>query len=452
MAFESLQERFSSIIKKMKGQSRLTEKNMEEMLQEVRIALFEADVNYKVVKDFINNIKTKALGQNVFNELNPSQMVVKIVNDELKTLLGSENSTITYEKNKPTIIMLVGLQGTGKTTSAGKLAYLMKNKLNKRVLLAACDVYRPAAVEQLQTIADQVKVDIVNMGTNKSPVDIAVAAKKKAYDDRYDVLIIDTAGRLAIDETLMEELNSIKTKVEPNEILLLVDAMSGQDAVNTALAFDQKIKLTGAIMSKLDSDARGGAALSIAHLTGVAIKFAGVGEKLDQLEIFHPDRMAERILGMGDIISLVEQVQDKIDEKEMKKTAHKMMEGQFTLDDMVAQLKQVRKLGSLSGLLKLIPGMPKITKEQTETAEKEMKQIETIINSMTREEKIDPAILKHSRKQRIARGSGTTAADINRLIKKYDQMKEMMKKIKNNRGGKGGLGGMGGMPPGFPPM
>lgn len=447
MAFESLQDRFTGIIKKLKGQSRLTEKNMEEMLQEIRIALFEADVNYKVVKDFINNIKEKAVGQKVFNELNPSQMVVKIVNDELKLLLGSENASLIVEKNKPTIIMLVGLQGSGKTTSAGKLAYLMKNKMKKKVLLAAADVYRPAAVDQLQTIADQIKVDIVNMGVKVNPVDIAIAARKKAYDDHYDFLIIDTAGRLAVDEVLMEELNQIKQKVDPTEILLLVDAMSGQDAVNTALAFDKKIKITGAIMSKLDSDARGGAALSIAHLTGIAIKFAGIGEKLDQLDVFHPDRMADRILGMGDIVSLVEQVQDKIDEKEMKKVASKMMEGQFSLDDMLKQLKQVQKLGSLSGLMKLIPGMPKISKEQTTAAEKEMKQIEVIINSMTNEEKTSPEILKHSRKQRIAKGSGTTAADINRMLKKYDQMKLMMKHMKNKKGGYGG-----GMPPGFPSM
>lgn len=448
MAFESLSDRFSGIIKKLKGQSRLTEKNMEEMIQEVRVALFEADVNYKVVKKFVDNIKEKAIGQKVFNELNPSQMVVKIVHDELKDLLGSDDSELHFQANRPTIMMLVGLQGTGKTTSAGKLAYLFKNKLKKKVLLAAADVYRPAAIDQLDQIAKQVGVDIVNLGNKVNPVEIAKTARKKAFDDHYDVLIIDTAGRLTIDEPLMLELNHIKEEVKPDEVLLLVDAMSGQDAVNTALSFDQKLKITGAIMSKLDSDARGGAALSIRHLTGIPIKFAGIGEKLDQLDQFHPDRMADRILGMGDIVSLVEKVQDKIDEKEAKAAAQKMMDGHFDLDDMLNQLKQVQKLGSLGSLMKMIPGMPKIDQSQLSAAEKEMKTLEVIIHSMTKEERQNPDILKHSRKQRIAKGSGKTAADINRVIKKYEQMREMMKKMKGMKNGRM----PGGMPPGFPPM
>ena len=448
MAFESLSDRFSGIIKKLKGQSRLTEKNMEEMIQEVRVALFEADVNYKVVKKFVDNIKEKAIGQKVFNELNPSQMVVKIVHDELKDLLGSDDSELHFQANRPTVMMLVGLQGTGKTTSAGKLAYLFKNKLKKKVLLAAADVYRPAAIDQLDQIAKQVGVDIVNLGNKVNPVEIAKTARKKAFDDHYDVLIIDTAGRLTIDEPLMLELNHIKEEVKPDEVLLLVDAMSGQDAVNTALSFDQKLKITGAIMSKLDSDARGGAALSIRHLTGIPIKFAGIGEKLDQLDQFHPDRMADRILGMGDIVSLVEKVQDKIDEKEAKAAAQKMMDGHFDLDDMLNQLKQVQKLGSLGSLMKMIPGMPKIDQSQLSAAEKEMKTLEVIIHSMTKEERQNPDILKHSRKQRIAKGSGKTAADINRVIKKYEQMREMMKKMKGMKNGRM----PGGMPPGFPPM
>ncbi|MDY0214487.1 MAG: signal recognition particle protein [Bacilli bacterium] len=445
MAFESLTDKFSKILKKVRGQSRLTEKNMDEMLQEVRIALFEADVNFKVVKEFINNIKEEALGTKVYDTLNPGQMVVKIVNDELVKLLGSADSELTFEKNKPTIIMLVGLQGTGKTTTAGKLALLFKKKLNKRVLLAAADVYRPAAIDQLVTLAKQVGVDIVNMGDKVSPVEIAKAAKKKAYDDRYDVLIIDTAGRLTIDEALMQELKDIKDNVEPTEILLLVDAMSGQDAVNTALSFNQKLGLTGAIMSKLDSDARGGAALSIKHLTGVSIKYAGVGETLNDLDIFYPERMADRILGMGDVLSLVEKAQEQLDEKEVKKTTQKMMDGEFDLNDMLSQMKQVQKLGKLSGILKMIPGMPKITPEQQAQAEKEMKIFETIINSMTPEERKNPAILKNSRKVRIARGSGTSNQEINKVIKKYEQTKEMMKKMKNYKKG-------GPMPPGFPGM
>jgi signal recognition particle subunit SRP54 len=443
MAFEALSEKFSKILKKLKGQSRLTEKNMDEMLQEVRIALFEADVNYKVVKVFVNNIKEKAIGEKVFDELNPSQIVVKIVRDELVELLGSDQSEIHYNKNKPTIIMLVGLQGTGKTTTAGKLAYLMKNKLKKKVLLAAADVYRPAAIDQLVTLADEVGVDIVNLGTNVSPVEIAKKAKEKAYYDKYDVLIIDTAGRLAIDEVLMDELVNIKEAINPEEILLLVDAMSGQDAVNTALSFDKRLDLTGAIMSKLDSDARGGAALSIKYLTGVPIKFVGVGERKEDLDIFYPDRMAERILGMGDVLTLIDKVQENIDEKEMKKSADKFLEGNFTLVDMVDQMKKIRKLGSLGGLLKLIPGMPKITPEQQAQAEKEIKNFEVIINSMTPEERMHPEILKNSRKVRIAKGSGKTNADINRVLRKYDEMKKMMKEMQRyKKSGK--------VPPGMP--
>ncbi|MCR5185314.1 MAG: signal recognition particle protein [Bacilli bacterium] len=447
MAFESLSEKLSRIFKKIKGQARLTESNMEDMLKEIRVALLEADVNYKVVKEFTNNIREKAVGQEVLTKLNPGQMLVKIVNDELVELLGSTDSEIHYQKNRPTIIMMVGLQGSGKTTTAGKLAYLMKNKLHKKVLLAAGDVYRPAAIEQLDTLAKSVGVDIVNLGTSVSPVEISKKAKEKAFNEHYDVLIIDTAGRLQIDEQLMQELNDIKDNVEPDEILLLIDAMAGQDAVNVANTFNQRLTLTGAVMSKLDGDARGGAALSIKHMTGVPIKFSGVGEKVTDLDIFHPDRMADRILGMGDVLTLVEKAQEEIDEKEAKKTVNKMMSGKFDLDDMLSQMKQVQKLGSLGGLLKLIPGMPKITPEQTEMAEREMRNVEVLINSMTKEERKHPEILKYSRKMRIANGSGKNVADLNRMLKKYEQMKEAMKKMEAYRkSGKmppGGLGGMG---------
>ncbi len=431
MAFESLTDRLSGIIKKLKGNSTLTESNMQDMLKEIRIALLEADVNFLVAKEFVNNVKEKALGQEVLKKLNPSQMVVKIVHDELVELLGADQSEIKYNSNKPTIIMLCGLQGSGKTTTAGKLAKLMKNKLNKKVLLAACDVYRPAAIDQLVTIAKQVGVDVVNMGTKANPVDIAASAKKKAYDEHYDVLIIDTAGRLHIDEPLMEELNNIKNLVNPDEILLLVDAMSGQDAVNVAKTFNEKLTLTGCIMSKLDGDARGGAALSIRHLTGVPIKLTGVGEKLDDLELFYPDRMADRILGMGDVMSLIEKAQENIDEKEARKSINKMMEGTFDLNDMLQQMKQIQKMGSLSGILKLIPGMPKISEEDKERATREMKQTESIINSMTPYERKHPEVLKNSRKVRIAKGCGLTNVEINRLLKKFEQMKEMMKQMKN---------------------
>ena len=450
MAFESLSDKLSRIFKKLKGQARLTEANMEDMLREIRVALLEADVNYKVVKEFTNNIREKAIGQEVLTKLNPSQMLVKIVHEELVKLLGSEDSEIHYQKGKPTVIMMVGLQGSGKTTTTGKLAYLMKNKLKKKVLLAAGDVYRPAAIDQLDTLAKSVGVDIVNMGTKVSPVEIAKVAKQKAVDENYDVLIIDTAGRLQIDEQLMQELNDIKDNVQPDEILLLVDAMAGQDAVNVANTFNQRLTLTGVVMAKLDGDARGGAALSIAHMTGVPIKFSGVGEKVTDLDIFHPDRMADRILGMGDILTLVEKAQEEIDEKEARRAASKMASGKFDLEDMMNQMGQIKKLGSLGGLLKLIPGMPKITPEQQEAAEKEMKLFETLINSMTPEERHNPEILKFSRKQRICMGSGRNPNELNRMLKKFEQMKDAMKKMEQYRksgrlppGGLGGLGGFG---------
>lgn len=448
MAFESLSERFQRALKKIRGQSRLTEANMDEMLKEVRIALLEADVNFKVVKEFVEQIKQKAIGEQVYLKLNPSQMVVKIVHDELVNLLGSGDSEIKYEKNKPTIIMLVGLQGTGKTTSAGKLAYLMKKKLAKKVLLAAGDVYRPAAIDQLKQVGAQVGVEVFSLGTDVSPVEIAKQAKQKAYNEHFDVLIIDTAGRLQIDEPLMKELNDITDEVSPNEILLLVDAMSGQDAINVANAFNSQLSLTGIIMSKLDGDARGGSALSIKHLTGVPIKFAGTGEKLSDLDVFHPERMADRILGMGDVVTLVEKVQEEIDEKEARRDAEKMMKGEFTLEDMVLQMKKIQRMGSLTSLMKLIPGMPSISEEQRVQAEKEMKNLEAIVNSMTPEERRHPEILKNSRKIRIANGCGKTNADINRVLKKYDQMKLAMKQLqqykKSGRMPPGGLNGLGG--------
>ena len=446
MAFESLSDRFQGIIKKVKGQSKLTEANMEEMLKEIRVALLEADVNFKVVKEFVNNVKEKALGQEVFLKVSPSQMIVKIVHDELEALLGADQCEIKFEMNKPTVIMMCGLQGSGKTTHTGKLALLFKNKLHKKVLLVAGDVYRPAAIDQLQTIANQVGVDILNLGDKVSPVEIACRGVKKAYDERYDVVIIDTAGRLAIDEKLMQELVDIEEKVKPTEELLLVDAMSGQDAVNVAKAFNEKLHLTGMIMSKLDGDARGGAALSIKHLTGIPIKYAGVGEKLSDLEVFHPDRMADRILGMGDVVSLVEKVQEQIDEKQAKKTVNKMMSGHFDLNDMLAQMEQINKLGSMGGLLKLIPGMPKISEEDQEKAKKQMDKTKAIIFSMTPQERKDPSIIKNSRKVRIARGCGMTNQDVKRVLNQYDQMKKMMKEMgARTKGGKfppfGGFGG-----------
>ncbi len=428
MAFESLSDRFSSIFKKMRGQATLTEKNMDDMLKEIRVALLEADVNFKVVKNFINDVKEKAIGAEVFKKVDPSQMVVKIVHDEIQELLGADQTEL-HLSSTLTTIMLVGLQGTGKTTTAGKLANLFKNKQNKKVMLGALDVYRPAAIDQLHQLADQLGIEFFSMGT-EDPVKIAKAAQQKARETGIDILILDTAGRLQIDEALMEELKSINHEVHPDEVLLLVDAASGQDAVNVANAFNKDLRLTGVIMSKLDGDARGGAALSIKYLTGLPIKFAGVGEKMDDLEVFHPDRMADRILGMGDIVTLVEKAKESIDEKEAEKAAKKMMDGDFTLEDMLKQMKQVQKIGSLGAIAKLIPGMPKLSDEQKAAAEKEMKVFEAVVNSMTPYERRHPEILRYSHKNRIAKGSGLTNADINRVIRKYDQSKEMMKQVK----------------------
>ncbi|MCQ2796621.1 MAG: signal recognition particle protein [Bacilli bacterium] len=443
MAFEALTDKFSSIIKRLKGETYLTEKNMDEMLKSIRLALLDADVNYKVVKEFVNNVKEKAVGQEVYKKVNPSQMITKIVHDELVTLLGSTDSEIKYPTTRPIVIMLVGLQGTGKTTTAGKIAKYLQEKLHKKTILAACDIYRPAAIDQLEQIAKQVNATFFSLG-KENPVTIAKKAKELAFNEYYDALILDTAGRLQIDETLMDELKNIKAEVNPDEILLLVDAASGQDAINVALAFNEKLGLTGCVMSKLDGDARGGASLSIRHLTNVPIKFVGVGEKLNDLDAFHPDRMADRILGMGDVVTLVEKVKDEIDEKAMAQEAEKMMSGSFTLDDMLHQMKQVKRLGSISSILKMIPGMPKITDEQKEKAEQEMKNFEVIINSMTKEERMHPEILKNSRKIRIAKGSGKTSYDINRVLKKYEQMKEVTKRMKDYKknGGRG-------LPPGM---
>ena len=448
MAFEALTDKFSSIIKRLKGETYLTEKNMDEMLKSIRLALLDADVNYKVVKEFVNNVKEKSIGQEVFKKVNPSQMITKIVHDELVTLLGSTDSEIKYPTTRPIVIMLVGLQGTGKTTTAGKVAKYLQEKLHKKTILAACDIYRPAAIDQLEQIAKQVNATFFSLG-KENPVTIAKKAKELAFNEHYDALILDTAGRLQIDEALMDELKNIKAEVNPDEILLLVDAASGQDAINVALAFNEKLGLTGCVMSKLDGDARGGASLSIRHLTNVPIKFIGIGEKLKDLDAFHPDRMADRILGMGDVVSLVEKVQDELDEKAMKKETEKMMSGAFTLDDMLHQMKQVKRLGSISSILKMIPGLPKISDEQKEKAEQEMKNFEIIINSMTKEERMHPEILKNSRKLRIAKGSGKTSYDINRVLKKYEQMKEVTKRMKDYKknGGRG-------LPPGmnFPGM
>ncbi len=432
MAFESLTDRLTAIIKKVRGQSYLTEENMADMLKEIRTALLEADVNFKVVKEFVNSVKEKAIGEKVLTKVSPGQMIVKIVHDEIVELLGADQCGLNFApQGRPTVIMLCGLQGTGKTTTAGKLARLLKRKMAKKVLLVAGDVYRPAAIDQLNTISKQVGVDFFSLGDKVNPVEIAKQAVKKAAAEKYDVVIIDTAGRLQIDEKLMDELVNIQSEVKPDEVLLLVDAMSGQEAVNVAKAFNDKLKLTGMIMSKLDGDSRGGAALSIKHLTGVPIKYIGVGEKLEDLEVFHPDRMADRILGMGDVVSLVEKVSEEIDEKEAKKTVNKMMSGNFTLNDMLSQLEQVKKFAN-SKFLKLIPGMSQYANQlDTEKMEKRIKVMKAIIDSMTLEEREHPEILKNSRKMRIASGSGTSNQEINQVLKQFEMMKQQMKDLPN---------------------
>ena len=449
MAFESLSDKLSGVFKKLRGQSKLTEKNMDEMLREIRVALLESDVNFKVVKSFINDVKEKAIGQDVYSKVNPSQMIVKIVHDEIQTLLGDEQEGIQFEKPL-TVIMMVGLQGTGKTTTAGKLGYYFQNKENKKTLVAACDIYRPGAIDQLRAVAANAGIGFYEEGNKVDPVQIALHAKAKAIAEGYDVLILDTAGRLQIDETLMEELRRINHEVHPKEVLLLVDAAAGQDAVNVANAFNKDLRLSGIILSRLDGDARGGAALSIKYLTGLPIKFAGVGEKVGELELFYPDRMADRILGMGDVVTLVERAREAIDEEQAERDARRMMEGEFTLEDMLRQMKQVQKIGSLGAIAKLIPGMPRLTDEQQEKAKQEMKIFEAIINSMTPYERRHPEVLRFSHKNRIAKGSGYTNADINRVLRKFEQSKEMMKQMKQyQRSGRmppgmGGFGGMGG--------
>ena len=448
MAFESLSDKLGGVFKKLRGQSKLTEKNMEDMLREIRVALLESDVNFKVVKSFINDVKEKAVGQDVYNKVNPSQMIVKIVHDEIQELLGAEQEGISFEKPL-TVIMMVGLQGTGKTTTAGKLGYYFQNKLSKKTMVAACDIYRPGAIDQLKAVASNAGIGFYSEGDKVDPVLIASHAKDQAIKEGYDVLIVDTAGRLQIDETLMDELKRINHTIHPKEVLLLVDAAAGQDAVNVASAFNADLRLSGIILSRLDGDARGGAALSIKYLTGLPIKFAGVGEKVGELEMFYPDRMADRILGMGDVVTLVEKAKEAIDEKEAEREAKKMLDGEFTLEDMLRQMKQVQRIGSLGKIASMIPGMPKLTDEQKATAEREMKVFESVINSMTPYERKHPDILRFSHKNRIAKGSGLTNADINRVLRRYEQSKQLMKQMKQyQKSGKvppgmGGLGGFG---------
>ena len=427
--FENLSDRLQDVVHKIKGYGKITEENISEMMREIRLSLLEADVNYKVVKEFTNNVKEKALGEEVNKSLNPGELFVKIVKDELTELLGGENTPLNISGN-PATLMLVGLQGSGKTTTIGKLANYLRKNNKKKPLLVACDVYRPAAIDQLKQIGKELNIEVYAEGKG-NPVEISKNGIKYAKDNGYDYVLIDTAGRLQIDESLMDELINIQKEVNPDETILVIDSMMGQDAINVINGFNDKIKLSGVILTKLDGDTRGGVALSVKHLTNLPIKFIGVSEKMDGLTPSYPERMASRILGMGDILSIVEQVQSEIDEKEAEKTAKKMMKGNFDLEDFLNQLNQIKKLGPLENLLKLLPGAKKMGLNNVNIDPKIMKRTEAIVLSMTLEERRDPSILKASRKKRIADGSGTTVTDVNKLLNQFEEMKKMMKMMGN---------------------
>ncbi len=427
--FESLGDRLQNAIDKIKGYGKITEENISDITREIRLALLEADVNYVVVKEFINHVKEKALGEEVAKSLKPGEVFVKIVKDELVELLGGEKQDL-YTSGNPSILMMVGLQGSGKTTSTGKLANLLRKKYKKRPLLVACDIYRPAAIDQLKQLGRELNIEVYSEGV-KDPVEIASNAILYAKENHYDYVLIDTAGRLQIDEKLMDELKNINEAVKPNEILLVLDSMMGQDAINVIEGFNNTLPLTGAILTKLDGDTRGGAALSIRHLTNIPIKFIGVSEKLDGIEEFYPERMATRILGMGDIMTMLEKAESVMDEDVAMASAKKMQKGTFDLDDFLKQMQQIKKLGPLENLIKMIPGAKKMGLNNVKINPKDMAHIEAIIQSMTPEERKNPSILKASRKLRIAKGSGRSVEEVNRLLKQFEEMKKMMKMMKN---------------------
>ena len=429
--FESLGDRLQNVVSKIKGYGKITEDNISEMMREIRLALLEADVNYQVVKEFTNNVKEKALGEEVKRSIKPGDMFVKILNDELAELLGGEEKPLNLKGN-PATLMLVGLQGSGKTTTIGKLANYLRKKHAKKPLLVACDVYRPAAIDQLKQLGKQLNIEVYEEGKN-NPVEIAKNAINYAKENKYDYVLIDTAGRLHVDEELMKELENIRKEISPDEILLVIDAMMGQDAINVITGFNDKLPLTGVILTKLDGDTRGGVALSVRHLTNVPIKFIGVSEKLDGLDSFDPKRMAGRILGMGDIVSLVEKATEAIDEKEAEKAAKKMQSGKFDLEDFLNQMKQIKKLGPLENLIKLIPGASKMGLNNINIDPKQMAHIEAIILSMTPAERKNPDIIKASRKTRIAKGCGLSVQEVNKLLTQFDQMKKMMKQFTSGK-------------------
>ena len=429
--FEDLGDRLQNAISKIKGYGMITEDNIDSMMREIRFALLEADVNYKVVKEFTNNVKEKALGTEVRKSINPGDMFVKIVKDELVELLGGEAKEL-YTSGNPSILMLVGLQGSGKTTTIGKLALYLRKKLHKKPLMVACDVYRPAAIDQLKQLGKELNIEVYEEG-KKDPVEIVKNALSYAKENKFDFILIDTAGRLQIDEELMDELVNIQNSTKINETLLVIDSMMGQDAINVINGFNDKLKLTGVILTKLDGDTRGGVALSVRHLTNVPIKFVGVSEKMDGLTTFDPERMAGRILGMGDVISLVEKAQEAIDEKEAEKTAKKMQQGKFDLEDFLSSMKQIRKLGPLENLIKMIPGARKAGLDKVQIDPKQMNRIEAIVLSMTPKERRNPSIIKASRKERIAKGSGTSVQDVNKLLTQFEEMRKMMKAMSTGK-------------------
>ncbi len=452
MAFEGLSDKLGKVFSKLKNHGKLSEKDVKEAMREVKMALLEADVSFPVVKAFVGKVSERAVGAEVMNSLTPAQQVIDIVHEELISLMGDSAARIDFPSKPPCVIMMCGLQGAGKTTHSAKLAKYLRGQ-NRRPLLVACDVYRPAAIDQLKVVGEKAEARVFEMG-QINPVTIAKEGIKYAKDNGFDVVILDTAGRLHIDEALMDELKNVKAEVNPNEILLVVDSMTGQDAVNVEKSFNEALKITGVILTKLDGDTRGGAALSVLHVTGKPIKFAGVGEKIDDLEQFHPNRMADRILGMGDVLSLIEKAKDTFDEKEAEKLARKLQENKFDMNDLYAQFEQIEKMGSISSLLKMIPGVSGKIKEE-DIDERKMYRTKAIISSMTKKEREKPSIIDAKRKRRIAAGSGTKVEDVNQLLKQYDMMSKMMKQM----GGKGkkrrmpkfpmGMGGMNGMG-GFP--
>ena len=455
MALESLSEKLSAAFKKLRGKGRLTQADVREAMREVRMALLEADVSYKVVKDFTKKVTDRACGAEVLEALSPAQMIIKIVNEELCALMGGQNQKLSIGSKSPSVVMLVGLQGAGKTTNGAKIAAYMR-KQGKRPLLAACDIYRPAAIKQLETVGAQLDIPVFQMG-QADPVDIAKAAVEHAKKHGNDLVFLDTAGRLHIDEALMDELKNIRDAVDPAEILLVVDAMTGQDAVNAAAAFDEALGVTGVMLTKLDGDARGGAALSIRAATGKPIKFIGVGEKLDMIEAFHPDRMASRILGMGDMLTLIEKAEQSFDEKKALEAAEKLRSNRFTLSDYLDQMGQLRNMGDLGDLAGMIPGLDAKALKGAKMDEKALSRQEAIIYSMTKAERDNPAVLNSSRKMRVAAGSGPSVVDVNRLLKQFDAMQQMMKqfsgkgmkKMQKKMGRMGGAGGFPGLPGGF---